>query len=32
MKIAGQDKPQITGQTISAKEWNEGKVDLQLKG
>lgn len=26
--LASQDKPTITGKTISAKEWNEGKVEL----
>ncbi|MFC1816089.1 SDR family NAD(P)-dependent oxidoreductase [Thermodesulfobacteriota bacterium] len=25
--LASQDKPTITGQTINAREWNEGKVD-----
>lgn len=26
--LAGQDKPTITGKTISAKEWNEGRVNF----
>lgn len=28
LALASQDKPTITGKTISAKEWNEGKVEL----
>lgn len=24
--LTGQDKPDVTGQTISAKEWNEEKI------
>lgn len=28
--LASQDKPTITGQTINARDWNEGKVDLKV--
>lgn len=27
--LASRDKPVITGRTISAKDWNEGKMDMQ---
>jgi NAD(P)-dependent dehydrogenase (short-subunit alcohol dehydrogenase family) len=28
LALASQDRPTITGRTISAKDWNEGKVEL----
>lgn len=30
--LAAQDKPTITGRTIKARDWNEGKVDAQARG